>query len=131
MTQPALGQSLPERHRHRVWPWALALTGALVAITWLATTLNPPRDLDTGWDKSNHLLAFAVLALLADRMVIAWRRGTAARLAASGLVLAYGGLKQSDVKIVEFSSYGAMWKGLVNNEADAAFASTMAASAVA
>lgn len=92
MTQPALGQSLPERHRHRVWPWALALTGALVAITWLATTPNPPRDLDTGWDKSNHLLAFAVLALLADRMVIAWRRGTAARLAAWGLVLAYGGL---------------------------------------
>jgi TRAP transporter TAXI family solute receptor len=40
-------------------------------------------------------------------------------------VLAYGGLKQSDVKIVEFSSYGAMWKGLVNNEADAAFASTL------
>lgn len=40
-------------------------------------------------------------------------------------VLAYGGLKQSDVKIVEFSSYGAMWKGLVNNEADAAFASTI------
>jgi len=29
------------------------------------------------------------------------------------------------VKIVEFSNYGAMWKGLVNNEADAAFASTI------
>ena len=27
-------------------------------------------------------------------------------------ILAFGGLKQSDVKTVEFSSYGAMWKGL-------------------
>lgn len=40
-------------------------------------------------------------------------------------VLAYGGLTKNDVKIVEFSNYGAMWKGLVNNEADAAFASTI------
>ena len=40
-------------------------------------------------------------------------------------VLAYGGLTKNDVKIVEFSSYGAMWKGMVNNEVDAAFASTI------
>ena len=40
-------------------------------------------------------------------------------------VLAYGGLTKDDVKIVEFSSYGAMWKGVANNEADAAFASTI------
>ena len=73
-------------------PWALALACALVAITWLATTPNPPRQIDTGWDKSNHLLAFAVLALLADRLVTAWGRGMAARLTAWGLVLAYGGL---------------------------------------
>ena len=44
-------------------------------------------------------------------------------------VLAYGGLTQADVKIVEFSSYGAMWKGLVNNETDAAFASTISGQA--
>src|SRR3981081_3881951 len=31
-------------------------------------------------------------------------------------ILAFGDLKQSDVKIVEFSSYGAMWKGLINND---------------
>src|ERR1700709_920434 len=35
-------------------------------------------------------------------------------------ILAFGDLKQSDVKVVEFSSYGAMWKGLVNNDTDAA-----------
>src|SRR5262245_148307 len=44
-------------------------------------------------------------------------------------VLAYGGLTRSDVKLVEFSSYGAMWKGLLNNEADAAIASTISAQA--
>ena len=40
-------------------------------------------------------------------------------------VLAFGGLTQSDVKIVEFASYGAMWKGLINNDTDAAFATTI------
>jgi TRAP transporter TAXI family solute receptor len=40
-------------------------------------------------------------------------------------VLAFGGLKQSDIKAVEFSSYGAMWKGLINNDTDAAFATTI------
>src|SRR5580765_1900003 len=40
-------------------------------------------------------------------------------------ILSFGGLKQSDVKIVEFSSYGAMWKGMVNNDVDAAFATTI------
>lgn len=40
-------------------------------------------------------------------------------------ILAFGDLKQSDVKIVEFSSYGAMWKGLINNDTDAAFGTTI------
>ena len=40
-------------------------------------------------------------------------------------VLAFGGLTQSDVKIVEFASYGAMWKGLINNDTDAAFGTTI------
>lgn len=40
-------------------------------------------------------------------------------------ILAYGNLKRDDVKLVEFSSYGAMWKGLLNNDADAAIASTI------
>ena len=40
-------------------------------------------------------------------------------------ILAFGGLKQSDIKTVEFSSYGAMWKGLLNNDTDAAFATTI------
>ncbi|HEX5999821.1 MAG TPA: TAXI family TRAP transporter solute-binding subunit [Hyphomicrobiaceae bacterium] len=44
-------------------------------------------------------------------------------------VLAFGGLTGKDVKLVEFSSYGAMWKGLLNNEADAAFASSISGQA--
>jgi TRAP transporter TAXI family solute receptor len=39
--------------------------------------------------------------------------------------LAFGGLTRSDVTIVEFSSFGAMWKGMLNNDVDAAFASTI------
>jgi TRAP transporter TAXI family solute receptor len=39
--------------------------------------------------------------------------------------LAFGGLTRNDVKIVEFASYGAMWKGILNNDVDAAFATTI------
>lgn len=40
-------------------------------------------------------------------------------------ILAFGNLTANDVKLVEFSSFGAMWKGMLNNEADAAIASTI------
>ncbi|MEA2943174.1 MAG: hypothetical protein QOD09_3703 [Bradyrhizobium sp.] len=40
-------------------------------------------------------------------------------------ILAYAGLTKADIKPVEFSSYGAMWKGIVNNDVDAAFATTI------
>ncbi|WP_027579662.1 TAXI family TRAP transporter solute-binding subunit [Bradyrhizobium sp. Ai1a-2] len=40
-------------------------------------------------------------------------------------ILAFGGLTQGDVKAVEFASYGAMWKGLINNDTDAAFGTTI------
>ncbi len=40
-------------------------------------------------------------------------------------MLAFGGLTQNDIKVVEFASYGAMWKGLINNDADAAFGTTI------
>jgi TRAP transporter TAXI family solute receptor len=44
-------------------------------------------------------------------------------------VLAFGNLTRNDVKLVEFSSYGAMWKGVMNNEVDAAIASTISGQA--
>lgn len=40
-------------------------------------------------------------------------------------ILAFGNLTEKDVKIVEFSSYGAMWKGLINNDIDAAYGTTI------
>ena len=44
-------------------------------------------------------------------------------------MLAFGGLTRSDVTIVEFAGYGAMRKGMLNNDVDAAFASTITAPA--
>ena len=40
-------------------------------------------------------------------------------------MLAFANLTEKDVKIVEFASYGAMWKGMVNNDVDAAVATTI------
>jgi TRAP transporter TAXI family solute receptor len=41
-------------------------------------------------------------------------------------MLAFGGVTAKDVKIVEFASNNAMWKGAVNNDTDAMFGSTIA-----
>lgn len=40
-------------------------------------------------------------------------------------LIAFGGLTAKDVKLVEFSSNNAMWKGMVNNEVDVALSSTI------
>lgn len=40
-------------------------------------------------------------------------------------MIAFGNLTINDVKIVEFASNSAMFKGMINNEADAAFSSTI------
>lgn len=40
-------------------------------------------------------------------------------------ILAFGGLTFDDVEVVEFGGYGAMWKGVLANQIDAAFASTV------
>ena len=44
-------------------------------------------------------------------------------------LIAFGGLTKADVKLVDYSSYGAMMKGLVNNEVDIVFASTISGQA--
>lgn len=44
-------------------------------------------------------------------------------------MLAFGGLTKADIKSVEFASYGAMWKGVLNNEIDAAVASNISGQA--
>jgi VanZ family protein len=59
---------------------------ALLAITALALWPKPPAAASLGWDKLNHVAAFAVLGLLAR---VAWPAQALQRWA---LLLAYGGL---------------------------------------
>jgi TRAP transporter TAXI family solute receptor len=40
-------------------------------------------------------------------------------------LIGFGGLTEKDVTIVQFSSNNAMWKGIINNEADVALSSTI------
>ena len=67
--------------------WRAALLAALVGITALALIPQPEVPITTSWDKSDHLLAFFVLALLAER---AFPRQPFWRWLAPAL-LAYGG----------------------------------------
>lgn len=56
---------MKEPHRTRAWRSLLGVL--LLAITWLALNPVPPKAVDSGWDKLNHLAAFISLA------VCAWR----------------------------------------------------------
>ena len=42
--------------------WRATLVALLIATLVLALVPAPPSGLDTGWDKFNHVLAFATLA---------------------------------------------------------------------
>ncbi len=55
---------------------------------------------------------------------VAWVKGAPALNVNTGAYLAYGGLTWDDVEIVEFGGFGDSWKGLINGQVDAAFAST-------
>ena len=44
--------------------WILSFFGCALAVLVLALISAPPPMITTGWDKSNHLLAFAVMAWL-------------------------------------------------------------------
>jgi VanZ family protein len=68
--------------------WRLLLAILLAAITWLALAPHPPRTASTGWDKANHLLAFAALAFASVWAL--WPRPRQWGLLAAAL-LAYGG----------------------------------------
>jgi VanZ family protein len=75
-----------ERTRFRPWRWALLLLAMLVTV--LAVVPAPPRQMDLGWDKLNHVTAFAALAVCA---IFGWRSSRAARLAVLLALLAFGG----------------------------------------
>jgi uncharacterized protein len=55
---------------------------------------------------------------------VAWVKGAPALNVNTTAYLAYAGLTWDDVKKVEFGGFGDSWKGLINNQVDAAFAST-------
>lgn len=46
--------------------WRAALLLLLLVISVLALSPAPPRTLDSGWDKLNHLAAFVALAVAAS-----------------------------------------------------------------
>ena len=48
--------------RFTVWLWAFI--SCALAVLVLALVPSPPPMITTGWDKSNHLLAFGVMAWL-------------------------------------------------------------------
>ena len=56
---------------------------------------------------------------------VAWVRGGDALNVGVTAYLAFGGLTWDDVTKVEFSGFSASWKGIINNQVDAAFASTV------
>lgn len=80
---PDIGQSV-DVPRLALWRWAFA--ACVLAVLVLALMPSPPRMLTTGWDKSNHLLAFAVLTWLGCK---AFRQRLAIILPS---LLAYGAL---------------------------------------
>lgn len=68
--------------------WRLLLAALVIVITWLALIPAPPKMITTGWDKSNHALAFASLAFASAWAVWPRMRQWPILFAA---VLAYGG----------------------------------------
>ena len=75
------------RHARRIWRALLGLL--LLAVSYLSLTPDPPPYIDTGWDKANHLLAFAALAFAAMQAFAParWKPGAVALA-----LLAYGAL---------------------------------------
>ncbi len=70
----------------RFWRRLLWLLAALVGV--LALLPAPPQQIDLGWDKLNHLAAFAALGWCA---MFGWRGPRTVRLAVLLALLAYGG----------------------------------------
>jgi len=67
--------------------WRIALLVLLFVIAWLALSPAPPKEADLGWDKLNHLTAFASLAAVASLgRVGAWVRIALALLAYGALI---------------------------------------------
>jgi VanZ family protein len=71
------------------WFWRAALGVLTVVVLYLALMPAPPHTLDTGWDKLNHALAFASLAVCSCFSGSASPRRL---LIAGALLVGFGGL---------------------------------------
>ena len=69
--------------------WRSLLLGLIVAVSYLALAPIPPPSVDLGWDKLNHVAAFAALTISALLGFPASRINQGKLLF---LLLAYGGL---------------------------------------
>lgn len=69
--------------------WRVLLTLLVLAVSVLALTPQPPPAIDLGWDKLNHLMAFASLAFAAS---LGRPLPLRSRLLWLGGLLAYGAL---------------------------------------
>lgn len=85
MDKPAASRWFEHRTLVRAARVSMALL--LIVVSWLAFRVGPPPEPSTGWDKLDHLVAFATLALNA---VLAWRLNRAARITFA--LLFYGAL---------------------------------------
>jgi VanZ family protein len=75
--------------------WRVLLAVLVVVVSYLAVMPAPPRELDTGWDKLNHVMAFTALAL-AGRFAFPGSIGRWASLVLA--LLAFGGL----IEVVQY-----------------------------
>jgi len=72
---------------------------ALIAISWLALSMQSAPTITTGWDKSNHLLAFFTLYLLLD---FAYPLGDARKIV---LLLLYGVLLECVQGVIPWRAF--------------------------
>lgn len=87
--------------------WRIVLALLFVVVTVLALVPKPPPQVDLGWDKLNHIAAFAVLAAVADQAFA--RRRAAIALA----LLVYGVLIEVAQSFVPLRS--ADWRDVVGD----------------
>jgi TRAP transporter TAXI family solute receptor len=87
----------------------------------LLMSASSDANLSVGTAKDAKIKTFADL----KGKRVAWVRGSDALNIGTEAMLAFRGLTWDDVVKVEFPGFGASWKGLVNGQADAAFASTV------
>ncbi len=71
------------------------LLALVVVVSYLALTPMPPKDLTLGWDKLDHFVAFAAMALSG---CFGFRGGRSALLCLTLALIAFGGL----IEVVQF-----------------------------